>query len=103
MTEHIAGDVHFRYYGKSDKMNARENQNREFQDGYSAGVDSLGFDACKVIEEELNLRVEVQDDLGDGAREWVRGSWAARSQLAAADVKKHRKYGKYLGEKSDSV
>ena len=45
MNEDIAGNVHRKYYGKSDKANASENQNREFQDGFSADVDSLGFDA----------------------------------------------------------
>jgi hypothetical protein len=103
MREDIAGDVHFRYYGKSDKINALENQNREFQDGYSAGVDSLGFDARKVIEEEFSLRDEIGDDLGDGALEWVRGFWAARSQLAAAGVKKQRKYGKYILTPSERI
>ena len=55
----------------------RTGKNREFQDGFSAGVDSLGFDARNVIEEESSLRDEIGDDLGDGAREWVRGFWAA--------------------------
>jgi hypothetical protein len=103
MREDIAGNVHFKYYGKSDKLNASENQNREFQDGFSAGADSLGFDAREVIEEEFSLRNEIGDDLGKGFEEWERGFWAARSQLAAADVKKRPKYGKYLGEHSDSV
>ena len=34
--------------------------------------------------------------------EWVRGLWAARSQLAAADVKKRSKYGRHLGKHFDS-
>jgi hypothetical protein len=97
MNEDIAGNVHRKYYGKSDKANAPENQNREFHDGYSAGVDSLGFDAREVIEEESSLRNEIGDDLGKGFEEWERGFWAARSQLAAADVKKRTKYMKISG------
>jgi len=31
--EDTAGRVHREKYGKSDKLNAPENQNREFQDG----------------------------------------------------------------------
>ena len=61
MREDTAGRVHREKYGKSDKLNAPENQNREFQDGYSTGVDSLGFDARKVIEQEFLLRVEVDE------------------------------------------
>ena len=88
MREDTAGRVHREKYGKSDKLNAPENQNREFQDGYSTAVDSLGFDARKVIEQEFLLRVEVDDDLGKGFEEWSRGFWAARCQMAAAGIKK---------------
>jgi hypothetical protein len=102
--EDTAGRVHREKYGKSDKRNAPENQNPEFQDGYRIGVDSLGFDARKVIEGEFLLRVEVDDDLGKGFEEWSRGFWAARSQLIVCPInKKRRQWGKYFGEKSDNV
>jgi hypothetical protein len=63
--------VHREKYGKSDKLNAPENQNPEFQDGYRTGVDTLGFDARKVIEEEFLLRVKVNDDLAKASRNGV--------------------------------
>jgi hypothetical protein len=81
MREDHAGRVHREQYGRSDRLNAPENQNREFQDGYRTNVDSLGFDAQKLIEEKFLLRVEVDDDLGKGFEEWKRGFWAARNQL----------------------
>jgi hypothetical protein len=102
--EDTAGRVHREKYGKSDKLNAPENQNPEFQDGYRTGVDSLGFDARKVIEEEFRLRVEVNDDLGKGFEEWSRGLGAARSQLIVCPLnRKRRQWGKYFGEQSDNA
>jgi hypothetical protein len=98
--EDIAGRVHREKYGKSDKRNAPENQNREFQDGYSTGVDSLAFDARKVIEQEFLLRVEVDDDLGKGFEEWSRGFWAASTQLILIHEKK--KANAKSAKKSDS-
>jgi hypothetical protein len=59
MNEDIAGNVYRKYYRKSDKLNAPENQNRESQDGYQAGVDTLGEDAIKLINEKKHLRAEV--------------------------------------------
>jgi hypothetical protein len=77
MKEDHAGRIHREQHGRSDKLNAPENQNREFQDGYRTGDDSLGFDARKVIEQKLLLRVEVDDDLGKGFEEWTSGRHAA--------------------------
>jgi hypothetical protein len=91
MTEDIAGRIHRDEYGLSDKLNAPENQNHEFQDGYRAGVETLGHDAVKMINEEGHLREEVGDDLGEKMREWVRGFWAARCQIAAAGIKKRKR------------
>jgi hypothetical protein len=42
MREDTAGRIHRDQYGRSDKVNAPQNQNREFQEGYRAGVDTLG-------------------------------------------------------------
>jgi hypothetical protein len=93
MIENTAGRDHFSIYGKSDKVNAVGNRNNEFQDGYAMGVQSLGYDARKVIEEEEQLRREVGDDLGSGFAEWTRGLWAARSQMAAAGIKSRNEKG----------
>jgi hypothetical protein len=43
----IAGAVHWKYYGKSDKVNAPENRNREFQEGYCTGTGSLPAQASR--------------------------------------------------------
>jgi hypothetical protein len=91
MTEDIAGRIHRDEYGLSDKLNAPENQNHEFQDGYRAGVETLGHDAVKMINEEGHLREEVGDDLGEEMAERVRGFWAARCQMAAAGIKNRKR------------
>ena len=87
MKEDTAGRIHRERYGKSDKLNAVGNRNNEFQEGYAMGVNTLGEDARKVIEDEEQLRKEVRDDLGSGFAEWRRGFSAARSQLAAAGIR----------------
>jgi hypothetical protein len=103
MKEDRAGQVHWKLYGKSDKLNATENKNEEFRAGYWRAVESLGYNAHDVITEEHALRAEIGDDLGSNFQEWVRGFWAARSQLVAARIKKQRRHGKFLGEKSDEI
>ena len=91
MKEDTAGRIHRDQYGRSDKVNAPENQNREFHYGYRAGVDTLGEDVIKMINEEGHLRAEIGDDLSKGFDEWERGFWAARCQMAAAGIKKRKK------------
>jgi hypothetical protein len=104
MNEDIPGNIHRRFYHKSDKVNAPENQNPEFQAGYWAGVASVGFNATKVIEEERALRKAVKDDLRKGFSEWKRGFWASRSQIVIFPIKKRPKcYGKFLEESSDKI
>jgi hypothetical protein len=88
--EDTPGKTHRERYGKSDKVNAVENRNNEFQDGYAMGVQTFGEDACAVIEEEEQLRKEVGDDLRSGFAEWQRGFSAARSQLLAAGIKRRK-------------
>jgi hypothetical protein len=89
-------------YGRSDKVNASENQNREFQDGYSTGASSMAYRGEQIIEEELKLRVEVGDDLDRGFDEWKRGFWAARSQcILFVSSRRHRKCDRFFGEASD--
>jgi hypothetical protein len=97
-----AGDVHRKLFGKSDKLNAPENQNTEFRIGYWTGVNSVGYDASSIIEEEQALRKEVNDDLGAGFEEWKRGFWASRSQLVLCPMRKRKQYGKFFGANSDT-
>ena len=85
------GRVHWHLYGKSDKLNSPVNQNREFQDGYRAGVESVEIDPAQVLKHEYRLRVEVNDDRKTGFEEWKRGFWAARSQLVAAGIRRRLK------------
>jgi hypothetical protein len=91
MKEDTPGKIHRERYGKSDKVNAVQNRNNEFQEGYAMGVQSFGEDAFTVIEEEEQLRREVGDDLRSGFAEWQRGFAAARSQLDAAGIKRRKR------------
>jgi hypothetical protein len=63
-----AGDVRRRLYDKSDKVNAHENQNKEFQEGYRTGANSIGHDGVAVIEEEHMLRKNWATTLATGSR-----------------------------------
>ena len=102
MKEDVAGDVHRKLYGMSDKINAPENQNREFQEGYGVGASSMAYSAELVLKEEFKLRIEVSDDLCDGFDEWKRGFWAARSQcIRFVSRRLRRKCDKFFGEASD--
>ena len=49
MKEDVAGNVHRKLYGMSDKINAPENQNREFQEGYRVGAGSMAYSAELVL------------------------------------------------------
>jgi hypothetical protein len=91
MREDHAGQVHWKEYGKSDKLNAIGNKNEDFRAGYWHAVETLGYDAHKVIADEYALRTEIGEDLGSKFAEWVRGFWAARCQMAAAGIKKRKK------------
>jgi hypothetical protein len=102
MKEDVAGNVHRKLYGMSDKINAPENQNREFQEGYRVGASSMAYSAELVLKEEFILRIEVDDDLDKGFDEWQRGFWAARSQsILFVSPRRHRKCDKFFGEASD--
>jgi hypothetical protein len=96
----IAGTVHWKYYGKSDKVNAVGNRNNEFQDGYRTGVESFNCDVNTTIEKEYFIRLEVRDDIRSGFEEWKRGFWAARNQLILIHRKK--KANAKSAKKSDS-
>jgi hypothetical protein len=91
MKEDHAGQVHWKEYGKSDKLNAIGNKNEDFRTGYWHAAETLGYDAHKVIADEHALRTEIGEDLGSNFEEWVRGFWAARCQMVAAGIKKRKK------------
>jgi hypothetical protein len=102
MKEDTPGNIHRKLYGKSDKINAPENQNNEFQRGYWTGASSMAYRAEQILEEEFILRVETSDDLCDGFGEWKRGFWAARSQcILFVSPRLRRKCDKFFGEASD--
>ena len=65
--------VHWKEYGKSDKLNAIGNKNEDFRTGYWHAAETLGYDAHKVIADEHALRTEIGEDLGSNFEEWVRG------------------------------
>ena len=87
MKEDHAGETHWKEYRKSDKLNAIGNKNEEFRAGYWYAVETLGYDAHKVIADEHALRTEMESNF----EEWLRGFWAAGCQMAAAGIKKRRK------------
>ena len=45
-----AGRVNRKRYGRSDKANARENRNPEFQEGYAKGIESLAYDPLGLLQ-----------------------------------------------------
>ena len=102
MKEDLAGNVHRKLYCMTDRINAPENRNREFQDGYRAGASSMAYRAEQVLKEKLILRIELNDDLDRGFDEWQRGFWAARSQsILFVSRRLHRKCDKFCREASD--
>ena len=89
MNEDHCGKIHKEKYGKSDKANASENQNADFQEGYAWGIETFAYHSITVLKAEIEFRGEFK--LTDnGFSEFERGFWAARSQMAAAGVKKRR-------------
>ena len=60
MKEDHAGETHWKEYRKSDKLNAIGNKNEEFRAGYWYAVETLGYDAHKVIADEHALRTEME-------------------------------------------
>ncbi len=67
-------------YGKTDKANASENNNPDFQAGYKRGLmpeaETNGIDA---IREEWEKRFQPEHGQAlDDFREWKRGYWASR-------------------------
>jgi hypothetical protein len=103
--EDVAGDVHMRLYGCSDKINAACNRfSREYQEGYHVGANSMAYMAEQIIKEEWELRQEVDDDLATGFLEWKRGFWGARSQcILFVNPHRKRKSDKFFGASSDGI
>jgi hypothetical protein len=92
MKEDHCGNVHRQYYGRSDKANAWENQNADFQAGYAWGIETFAYGSDKVITGELDFRAEFRLST-NGFSEWKRGLWAARGHMGAAGIKKKPIYG----------
>jgi hypothetical protein len=79
----IAAMMHQGCYGKSDKVNATENQSEDFKAGYAAG--STDADPADLIPAEWDRRGEP--DSGPelaSFNEWKRGMWAASMQATVA-------------------
>jgi hypothetical protein len=90
-TDHC-GQVHWNLYKKSDKANAFDNQNADFQEGYAWGIETFAYHSQNVLDAEIEFRGEFK--LTDnGFSEFKRGFFAARSQMAAAGIKKRRLQG----------
>jgi hypothetical protein len=89
MREDHCGNVHRKYYGKSDKANAPENQNADFQSGYAWGIETFAYDADKALKAEIELRGEFKLTV-NGFDEFKRGFWSARTQMSCAQIKKRR-------------
>lgn len=81
MNESLSSRLHRYTYGKSDAVNAPENQTAEFQAGYKAA--SMADDAMDLVWDEWVRRGSptVQTE---GFREWKRGMWAYRLQKSEA-------------------
>lgn len=69
-------------YGKTDKANAAENNNPDFQAGYRVGKDSTGLTSDYILHEwQQRGEPEGEDNPALIAfREWKRGFWAGRIQ-----------------------
>jgi hypothetical protein len=101
MNEDIPENIHRRLYHKSDKVNAPETQKPEFQAGYWAGVESVGFNATKRnvhCARRSRMTCERTSVNGSG------GFWAFRSLIVIFPIKKRPKcYGQFLRESSEKI
>jgi hypothetical protein len=77
----IAALIHRTLYDKSDKANAQENRNSQFQAGYEHGI-SENEGGTDLIAAEYERRNEPGVETVEFAlfREWKRGFWAGRMQ-----------------------
>lgn len=71
--------IHRGIYGKSDNVNAKENANEDFQNGYKVGLAIKDTDTAFTTE---YVRLGQPNDGPALAkfREWKRGLWAAVMQ-----------------------
>lgn len=68
-------------YGKTDKANAPENNNSDFQDGYGVGKDSTSLPSDYILHEwQRRGEPDVDGSELSAFREWKRGFWAGRMQ-----------------------
>jgi hypothetical protein len=77
--EDRCGQVHFNLYGRSDKANAFDNQNADFQEGYAWGIETFAYHSKNVLDAEIEFRGEFKLT-HNGFSEFKRGFWAARSR-----------------------
>lgn len=78
MKETIGEKLSRIFHGKSDRANARENQNEDFQSGFAFGRDFNG-DRMKAITSEWIKRGKPHSR-EEGFAEWKRGMFAATFQ-----------------------
>lgn len=83
------GEIHRQQYGRSDKANACDNQNADFQEGYAWGIETFAYNSDKVLKAEIDFRGEFHLT-ASGFAEWKRGFWSARNQMTHAGIKKLR-------------
>jgi hypothetical protein len=89
MKEDHCGNIHRQLHGRSDKANAIDNQNADFQEGYAWGRETFAYNGELVLKAEIAFRAEFNLS-ANGFNEFKRGFWAARTQISAAGIRKHR-------------
>lgn len=83
----IGEKIAFWSYGKSDRVNAPENQSEGFRRGYTAAINRKPHtDSHDAIFEEYNC-VGCPEPLTDDFKDWKRGWWAGVFQtIGGADL-----------------
>jgi hypothetical protein len=71
-------------YGRSDKLNAPENQNREFKDGYRVSAKSMSCNSGQILEKERILRRKIGEDTGVGFEGYKRARSGQLAQNASS-------------------
>ena len=62
MNEDYPGKIHRQQYGRSDKANAPENQNADWQEGYAWGIETFAYDPTLILQAELKTPWRVRAD-----------------------------------------
>lgn len=82
----FASHIHKFCYGKSDSVNAAENQSPDFQRGYQAGMNCSDDDGRVDLICDEWTRIGKPDHIPDSFAEWKRGMWAAVFQKLTAKL-----------------